>query len=193
LLNEYLTQAMTIDSTFDEAAAVDVVRRAVLQANMAIVREGHAQGNDMGATLTMALVVGDRAIVGNVGDSRTYLYREGRLRRVSNDHSLVMRLVELGQINEEDIYSHPQRNAVLRSLGDREEVEVDVFVERVRPGDALLLCSDGQWEMTRDAEMERYLARPDDPNSVCNALVAAANQAGGEDNICVVLVRFSEA
>jgi protein phosphatase len=193
LLNEYLTQAMTIDSTFDEAAAVDVVRRAVLQANRAIVREGHAQGNDMGATLTMALVVGDRAIIGNVGDSRTYLYREGRLRRVSNDHSLVMRLVELGQISEEDIYSHPQRNAVLRSLGDREEVEVDVFVERVRPGDALLLCSDGQWEMTRDAEMERYLARPDDPNSVCNALVAAANQAGGEDNICVVLVRFSEA
>lgn len=192
LLNEYLTQAMAIGSTFDEAIARDVVRRAVLQANMAIVREGQAQGNDMGATLTMALVVGDRAIIGNVGDSRTYLYRDGKLRRVSNDHSLVMRLVELGQITEEDIYSHPQRNAVLRSLGDREELEVDVFVERVRPGDALLLCSDGQWEMTRDAEMERLLERSDDPNTVCKALVSAANQAGGEDNICVVLVRFGE-
>jgi protein phosphatase len=184
---------MAIGSTFDEAVARDVVRRAVLQANMAIVREGQAQGNDMGATLTMALVVGDRAIIGNVGDSRTYLYRDGKLRRVSNDHSLVMRLVELGQITEEDIYSHPQRNAVLRSLGDREELEVDVFVERVRPGDALLLCSDGQWEMTRDAEMERLLERSDDPNTVCKALVSAANQAGGEDNICVVLVRFGEA
>ncbi len=193
LLGEYLTQAMAIDSTFDDAAARDVVLRAMLQANMAIVREGHAQGNDMGATLTMALVVGDRAIIGNVGDSRTYLYRDGKLRRVSKDHSLVMRLVELGQISEDDIYSHPQRNAVLRSLGDREEVEVDVFVERVRPGDALLLCSDGQWEMTRDPEMERLLSRSDDPNTICNALVAAANQAGGEDNICAVLVRFSEA
>lgn len=191
LLNEYLTQAMAMDHTFDEAEARDVVRRAVLQANMAIVRESRAQGNDMGATLTMALVVGDRAIIGNVGDSRTYLYREGKLRRISNDHSLVMRLVELGQISETDIYTHPQRNAVLRSLGDREEVEVDVFVERVRPGDELMLCSDGQWEMTHDPEMERILARPDTPDAICTALVHAANQAGGEDNICVVLVRFS--
>jgi protein phosphatase len=144
----------------------------------------------MGTTFTMALVAGDRAIVGNVGDSRTYLFRDGRLRRITRDHSLVQRLVDLGQIAEDDIYSHPQRNAVLRSLGDRSEIEIDVFTERLRPGDALLLCSDGQWEMTRDPDMERLLAREEPPQAVCEALVAAANQAGGEDNIAVILVRF---
>jgi protein phosphatase len=79
---------------------------------------------------------------------------------------------------------------VLRSLGDRSEIEIDVFTERLRPGDALLLCSDGQWEMTRDPDMERLLAREEPPQAVCEALVAAANQAGGEDNIAVILVRF---
>ncbi|NTV65465.1 MAG: SpoIIE family protein phosphatase [Oscillochloris sp.] len=191
LISAYLAGAIGPDGSYDEAEARKLVRQAALQANEAIIAEGRAQGNDMGATITMALVSGDRAIVGNVGDSRTYLYRDGKLRRISRDHSLVMRLVELGQINDEDIYTHPQRNAVLRSLGDKSDVEVDIFSERLRPSDALLLCSDGQWEMTRDAEIERILARNTDPQSTCEALVAAANQAGGEDNIAVVMVRFA--
>ncbi|GAB4442341.1 MAG: Stp1/IreP family PP2C-type Ser/Thr phosphatase [Chloroflexi bacterium OHK40] len=190
LLSEYLARAVQPDATYSEAEARDLVHRAILRANEAIINEGKAQGNDMGATLTMALVVGDRVTVGNVGDSRTYLLREGRLERISKDHSLVQRLVDLGQITDEELYSHPQRNAVLRSLGDRAEVEVDLFNLRVRSGDALFLCSDGQWEMTRDAEMERLLTSSDDPTAVCEALVAAANQAGGEDNITAVLVRF---
>ncbi len=190
ILGEYLARAVQPDVTFSEEEAISLVRRAVQRANEAVVAESRAQANDMGTTFTMALVAGDRAIVGNVGDSRTYLFRDGRLQRISKDHSLVQRLVDLGQISEEDIYSHPQRNAVLRSLGDRSEIDVDVFTERLRPGDALLLCSDGQWEMTRDPEMERFLAREDSPQAVCEALVAAANQAGGEDNIAVVLVRF---
>lgn len=191
LLSSYLSGALAADAVYDEAAARTLVHQAVLQANEAIIAEGRVQGNDMGATLTMALVSGDRAIIGNVGDSRTYLYREGKLKRISKDHSLVMRLVELGQIADEDIYTHPQRNAVLRSLGDKSDVEVDIFSERLRPGDALLLCSDGQWEMTRDAEMERIMARDADPQAICEALVSAANQAGGEDNISVVLVCFA--
>jgi protein phosphatase len=145
----------------------------------------------MGSTLTMALVVGDRAVVANVGDSRTYLFRDGKLQRISKDHSLVMRLVELGHLREDEIYSHPQRNAVLRSLGDRAEPEIDLFQVRLRPGDALLLCSDGQWEMTRDPVMERIITEEADPQQACKMLVEAANQAGGEDNIAVILVRLS--
>lgn len=191
LISAYLARAIAPDAVYDEAEARKLVRQAILQGNEAIIAEGRAQGNDMGATMTMALVSGDRAIIGNVGDSRTYLYRDGKLRRISKDHSLVMRLVELGQIADDDIYTHPQRNAVLRSLGDKSNVEVDIFIERLRSGDVLLLCSDGLWEMTRDAEMERTLARDAIPQATCEALVSAANQAGGEDNISVVMVRFA--
>jgi PPM family protein phosphatase len=191
VMSEYLAHAMQADAVFNEGEARDLVRRAVLRANEAIVTESRSQGNDMGATLTVALVVGDRVIVGNVGDSRAYLYRDEKLQRISKDHSLVQRLVDLGQISDDEIYTHPQRNAVLRSLGDRAEVEVDVFSERVRADEALMLCSDGQWEMTRDPAMALMIARAADPQVACDVMVAAANQAGGEDNITVVLVDFA--
>ncbi|PDW03802.1 Stp1/IreP family PP2C-type Ser/Thr phosphatase [Candidatus Viridilinea mediisalina] len=191
LMHEYLIQAMQPDVPFNQQAAQEIVRKAVLRANDAIVTESRNQGNDMGATMTMALVIGDRAIIGNVGDSRGYICRDGKLQRITKDHSLVQRLVDLGQISLDDMYSHPQRNAILRSLGDRAEVEVDVFSERVQPGDLLMICSDGQWEMTRDPEMERIMVREEDPQSACEILVAAANQAGGEDNIAVILVKFA--
>ncbi len=190
VLSEYLALTLDVDAGYDQQEARNMVQRAVAQANRFVLDEGRQRGNDMGSTLTMALVVGDRLTVGNVGDSRTYLLRDGHLQRISQDHSLVMRLVELGQIREEDIYTHPQRNAVLRSLGDKDDVEIDVFSERLRHGDALLLCSDGQWEMTHDAEMEQIIAEYDDPQQACQALIDAANRAGGEDNISAILVRF---
>lgn len=190
ILSEYLALSLDVNASYDEQRAREMARRATLQGNEYVLREAQARGNDMGSTMTLALVIGDRAIIANVGDSRAYLYRDGKLRRISRDHSLVMRLVELGQIDDEDVYSHPQRNAVLRSLGDKPDVEVDLFSERLRPDDALLLCSDGQWEMTRDPEMERIIAAYDDPQEACVALIKAANQAGGEDNITSVLVRF---
>lgn len=188
--SEYLTPTVDSDAADDEARLREVARRAVLQANEYVLREARSRGNDMGTTITMALVAGDRAVVANIGDSRTYHLRDGALKRVSKDHSLVQRLVDLGQITDEERYSHPQRNAVMRSLGDKPEIEVDVFVERLRPGDALVLMSDGQWEMVRDEQMAAIIAANPDPQAACDALIAAANAAGGEDNIAVVLVRF---
>lgn len=190
VMRAYLTPTLETGSEDDAEKLEETVRKAMLQANEYVLREARARSNDMGTTITMALVAGDRAVIGNVGDSRTYLFRDGKLRRISKDHSLVMRLVEIGQISEDDIYTHPQRNAVLRSLGDKHEIEVDVFTERLKPGDALLLCSDGQWEMTRDPQMAEMIGGHDDPQAACAALVAAANEAGGEDNITAVLVRF---
>ena len=192
VMRAYLTPSTETDAPYEEAQLKEIVRNAILQANNYVIREGHARGNDMGTTITMALVAGDRAVIGNVGDSRTYMFRDGALRRISKDHSLVMRLVELGQISEDEIYTHPQRNAVLRSLGDKPDIEVDLFSERLRPGDMLLLCSDGQWEMTHDPEMVDIIKAHDDPQAACAALIAAANAAGGEDNITSVLVRFEK-
>jgi protein phosphatase len=192
LLANALAILLDPEADYDEKWFEDTLARAVFHANEAVRREGQARGNDMGTTLTVAIVIGDRAIIANVGDSRTYLYRDNKLRRISQDHSLVMRLVELGQLSEDDIYTHPQRNAVLRSLGDQSEIEVDLFTEQLQPGDALLLCSDGQWEMTRDRQMEQIIAAGDNAQHICQQLVAAANEAGGEDNITVVLARFEE-
>jgi protein phosphatase len=192
VLRSYLTPTLEMDQGYDEQRLKDVVAKAIVQANEYVLREAQARGNDMGTTITMAVTVGDRAVIGNVGDSRTYLYRDGEMRRVSKDHSLVMRLVDLGQIGLDDIYTHPQRNAVLRSLGDKPGVEIDVFVERLKPGDALFLCSDGMWEMVRDPQMAKIIDANPDPQTACVELVKAANAAGGEDNIAAVLVKFEK-
>ncbi|HRC75445.1 MAG TPA: protein phosphatase 2C domain-containing protein [Kouleothrix sp.] len=190
VLSAYLTPTLDADAPYDEAQLRDIVYKAIKQGNQYVLNEARARGNDMGTTITMALTAGDRAVIGNVGDSRTYLVRDGQLRRISKDHSLVMRLVDLGQISEDDIYTHPQRNAVLRSLGDKPDVEIDLFSLRLKPGDALFLCCDGQWEMTHDPQMIDIIRRHDDPQEACNALIAAGNANGGEDNITSVLVRF---
>jgi PPM family protein phosphatase len=177
-------------SQVDDARLSQLVQQAVEEANIAVFEEGQRRNNDMGTTLTLALVVGDRCMIGNVGDSRTYLVRDGKLTRVSKDHSLVMRLVDVGQITEDEIYSHPHRSAILRSLGERPQVQTDTFPLRLQPGDALFLCSDGQWEMVRDPRMNEIINTVADPQAACEQLVDEANANGGEDNITAVLVRF---
>ncbi|HEY1012589.1 MAG TPA: protein phosphatase 2C domain-containing protein [Herpetosiphonaceae bacterium] len=180
------------EGSVDASNLADRVKQAITQANQAIYEESLRRGNDMGTTLTMAVVVGDIAVVGNVGDSRTYLYRGGQLQRVSKDHSLVQRLVDLGQIEPDDVYSHPNKNAILRSLGDSGDLDIDTFEVRLQTGDALLLCSDGQWEMVRDPAMAKIIGDFDAPANAADALIKAANAAGGEDNVTSVLVRFTK-
>lgn len=103
----------------------------------------------------------------------------------------MMRLVEVGQISEDEIYTHPHRNAILRSLGEKLQVEVDTFPLRLQPGDALLMCSDGQWEMVRNPRINEVLTTTPDPQGAVDQLISEANQNGGEDNITAVLVRFA--
>ncbi len=177
-------QGITTDALHTVAA------QAAQAANEAVVAESQQRGNDMGTTLTFAVVVGDRCVIGNVGDSRTYLLRDGQLQRISKDHSLVQRLVDMGQITPDEAYSHPHRNAILRSLGERSNVDVDLFDLRLAPGDAVLCCSDGLWEMIRDDRLAALLAA-DDPQAAVNAAIDEANRNGGEDNITAVLVRFA--
>ncbi|HEU5439285.1 MAG TPA: PP2C family serine/threonine-protein phosphatase [Ktedonobacterales bacterium] len=173
------------------------LREAIEEASDKIVQYGkeHPEARGLGSTVTAALVVGDQAFIANVGDSRTYLLRGDALTRVTTDHSLVERLVEAGQIEREDVYEHPHRNLIYRSLGGttRAEVDVDIFVERLRPGDALLLCSDGLWEMVRDEQLASILTEVTDPAAACDLLIERANENGGEDNITAVVLRCGEA
>jgi serine/threonine protein phosphatase PrpC len=180
-----------------ETEMEDRLRRAVERANEVVhgyARNRPGEAADLGTTITMALVQGTTAYVANVGDSRTYLIRGGRAAPITRDHSLVASLVGAGQITPDEVYTHPQRNLIYRSLGQKSQVEVDVFRQELQPGDVLLLCSDGLWEMVRDPEIVRIVAQTSDPQQACRRLVNAANAAGGEDNITAVVVKVrSEA
>ena len=163
---------------------------AIQEANRTLYRNAREQRSDMGTTLTAALIVGDMATIANVGDSRTYLLRRGTLRQITTDHSLVASLAAAGVITEEEIYTHPQRNQIYRTIGDKPEVDVDLFIEELQPGDQLILCSDGLWEMVRDPDISAIVSRAPSPQAACDALVRAANAAGGEDNVTVIVVEI---
>ncbi|HEX8731215.1 MAG TPA: PP2C family serine/threonine-protein phosphatase [Ktedonobacterales bacterium] len=174
----------------------DKLRVAVEHSSQAIEDYGakHREARGMGATVTVALVMDGQAFVANVGDSRTYLVRDGKIERLTRDHSLVERLVEAGQITPEEVYDHPSRNLIYRSLGAGHAApEVDIFVEKLRPGDTLLLCSDGLWEMVRDPQLQQIITEHDDLKKACERLISMANENGGEDNITAVLARCLEA
>ncbi len=172
-------------------SASEILINAVKQANSLLVkaRKSATSGNDRGTTLTAALIIGNSAIVVNVGDSRTYVFRNGKLQQITKDHSLVASLVSAGLITPEEARSHPQRNQVYRTLGDKEDLEVDAFPQVLSAGDLLLLCSDGLWEMVRDESIQAILEHAPSPQSACDALIQAALQAGGEDNVSAIVVR----
>jgi len=133
--------------------------------------------------------------VANVGDSRTYLYREHEgLTKITHDHSVVASLVEAGIIKPDDIYTHPKRNQIYRSLGEKPVVDVDAFMVPLQVGDKLLLCSDGLWDMVRDPEIQRLMSLPEpDPMQTGKDLIQAALDGGGEDNVSVIVVYVTEA
>ncbi len=143
-----------------------------------------------GTTLTLVMGVGDRFFSAHVGDSRLYIIdRDGRISLKTKDHSLVKRLVDLGEITEEQAGSHPQRNLLYRALGQSDPFEPDIDQFSMQPGDSLLICSDGLWGVIPEERISKIINGYDDLEGCACALVDAANQAGGPDNISVVLVK----
>jgi serine/threonine protein phosphatase PrpC len=171
-----------------------LLQDGVQQANQAVHRNNVELRADMGTTMTATLVIDATAYVCNVGDSRTYLYRQSDgLHKVTNDHSVVASLVEAGIIKPDDIYTHPKRNQIYRSLGEKMNVEVDSFRVPLKVGDKLLLCSDGLWDMVRDPKIEDVIKNPlPDPNQTASDLISAALEGGGEDNVSVIVISVTE-
>src|SRR3954465_6469789 len=147
----------------------------------------------MGTTLTAAYVDEDAVSFGHVGDSRAYLFRDAKLQQLTNDHSLVGEMVRRGKLTAEQAEEHPQRSIITRALGPEPAVEVDHMTTYARDGDVFLLCSDGLTSMLSDEQIERTLADAPDLQAAGQALIDAANGAGGRDNITVILFRVEEA
>jgi len=144
----------------------------------------------MGSTLVTAVLDGNRAYIAHVGDSRIYLINTQEIRQLTTDHSLVERLIATNQITREEARHHPQRNVIYRTIGDKLRVDVDVSVHTLSPGDCLLLCSDGLCGLVDDQTIFRIVLKADTPQAACDALVDAANAAGGDDNISVILIKI---
>jgi PPM family protein phosphatase len=146
----------------------------------------------MGTTLTAAKVHDTEVSLGHVGDSRAYRMRDGELEQITRDHSLVAELERSGQITPEAAEHHPQRSIITRALGPEPEVEVDTYTLSARDGDLFLLCSDGLTSMVSDDEVAAILRTAGSLDEAAHALIKAANQSGGKDNITVVLFRLGE-
>ncbi|WP_201390950.1 PP2C family serine/threonine-protein phosphatase [Ktedonobacter sp. SOSP1-52] len=183
-------QNIVMSRELSDEFLIDMLIGGVEWANRAIMQRGRELNGNMGTTLTASLVVGLNAYIVNVGDSRTYLYREGfGLKQVTRDHSVVATLVAFGEITPEEVYTHPERNKVYRSLGQDEHIEVDWFMLNLLSQDRLLLCSDGLWEMVRNPEIARLLQQYPNAVTASDALTKAALIGGGVDNISVIVAR----
>ncbi len=163
---------------------------AVQQANLALYEHNQQYRLDMGTTITAAVIAGSTISIANVGDSRTYRYSEDSgLIKTTRDHSVVARLVESGDITEDEAYSHPKRNEIYRCLGESGSLQVDTFTLPLETGTTLLLCSDGLWEMVRDPDIEDILhATLPNTREASQALLHAALDGGGKDNVSVIIV-----
>jgi protein phosphatase len=165
----------------------EIIQAAVMEAQRAVLREAPGSGT----TVTAALVLGQQLTIAHVGDSRAYLlYNSQRMEAITRDHSLVRRLEELGQITAAEAAVHPQRNVLYRAIGQGETLESDVVTTPFPMGGYLLICSDGLWGLVPDDEMRRIVYEAPTIQVACQNLVAAANNAGGPDNISVILAQL---
>ncbi len=170
-----------------ERSMHEVMLDGVMKAHQAIKKETHGGGT----TLTAAMILGDQLTITHVGDSRAYLFDPlGSTKLLTRDHSLVKRMEEVGQLTPEQALSDPRRNVLYRALGQGEPFEPDIASMQVGVGYQVLICSDGLWGLVSDGELAELVNSPMEPQLICQSLVDAANQAGGPDNISVILARI---
>lgn len=184
-------------ATLSETELSDELRRTIQSANDEIVVRAAAdpQFRGMGTTITLAFVREDRAVFAHVGDSRAYLVEggTGQIIQVTADHSFVEALVAAGHITHEQAESHPMRNVLYRALGQSEEVDVDLYHQRLKVGDRIVLCSDGLTRHVRPEEIARLALETANPDVISQRLVDLANDRGGEDNVSVIVIIVEEA
>lgn len=170
-----------------EESLQETIEHAVNEVQRNVIR--YAPGG--GTTLTIALILGEQVTIAHVGDSRAYfIYPDGRIQRLTKDHSLVQRMVDLEEITEAEAQKHPHRNVLLKAIGQTDPVYPDVQTHQVPKTGHLMLCSDGLWGVVPESDIYRFISSEADPAIACQHMVEAANKNGGPDNISVILVKF---
>jgi PPM family protein phosphatase len=182
------------DGGLPDGAPADALVQVIADANRRIHDRSRAESQraGMGTTLTAAYVGEQEVTIAHVGDSRAYLLRDGRLERLTRDHSLVGELVARGKLTEEQAETHPQRSVITRALGPEPDVQVDVQAYQARDGDLFMVCSDGLTSMVPETRVTQILEHAGSLGQAGRELIAAANDAGGRDNITVILFRLQE-
>ena len=178
-----------IEALSGKEPSVEALREGIAEVNGRLFRQQKEDANlsGMGTTLT-ALWLSDHFVyIGHVGDSRAYLLRDGRMRQVTDDHSLVAELFRMGQLTREQAANHPMRNVITRAVGTEEGIETDVIVEERRKGDLWLVCSDGLYGMVADDQIEAALTAHT-PKKAADLLMDMALRAGGRDNVSIVVL-----
>ncbi len=183
-----------LDGLHDPTDAEGALAQYAHAANVSIHERSRANAEHagMGTTLTAVYVGAEEVAIAHVGDSRAYCLRDGELLRLTDDHSLVDELIRQGKLTPEEAVEHPQRSVITRALGPEPEVEIDTRSYRARDGDVYLLCSDGLTTMVPDAQLAEILLAHPRLHDAGEALIAAANDAGGRDNITVLLLRVED-
>jgi serine/threonine protein phosphatase PrpC len=181
-----------VDESLLDDQIVDWLRSALEAANISVINGRAMRTNDMGSTVMAAVVQDNTAFLAHVGDSRAYrVNREGEPERLTIDHSLVEQMVLAGQISAAEARTHKRRNVVYRTMGEKENVEVDVRKVSLEVGDRLVLCSDGLNSMVEDSQIAAIVHQAPSPMDAARRLVDAANISGGEDNITAVVVEVT--
>jgi protein phosphatase len=187
-----LTNAVAESDPPTEDAFATEIKRATAVANGQIhaFAVEHPEYRGMGTTATVAGLLGDTLYVAQVGDSRAYLVRNGVGRQITKDQSLMQKLIEAGEMTEEEAEQSERRNIILQALGPESTIKVDLTHQRVRRGDVLVLCSDGLSGQVRADEIARIASEDHDLAAACGRLIDRANENGGPDNITVIIARF---
>ncbi len=187
-----LTSAWSADGALSEDAFAAALRDATETANSRIHQfsRENPEHRGMGTTATLAGLFGDKLFLAQVGDSRAYLVRGGQAKQLTKDQSLMQRLVEAGELTQEEADVSERRNIILQALGPDAHVTVDLTHQQLRRGDVLLLCSDGLSGLVRADEIAQLASHADSVETLCHALVDRANERGGPDNITVIAARF---
>jgi len=187
-----LREKWIANPTTDPEEFVRAIRRATVAANQQIhnFASSHSEYRGMGTTATVAGLLGDVLYVAQVGDSRAYLVRDGVARQITKDQSLMQKLIEAGELTEDEAAQSERRNIILQALGPEPLVKIDLTHQNVRRGDVLVLCSDGLSGQVKKEEIARIVTEEADLVSACKRLIDLANENGGPDNITVIAARF---